>query len=82
MRITLLKAVLALLPALALLSGALVLFLKRKAFAFFVQLFGAGCLRFCLSPMRPKHFICLLRCTGDWSIVRVTTSISVAALLV
>jgi hypothetical protein len=44
MNFTLLKALLALLPALVLFFGALVLFVRGKAFCFFVQLFGAGCL--------------------------------------
>jgi hypothetical protein len=41
---TLLKALLALLPVLLLFAGAVVLFVKRKAPRFFLQLLGAGCL--------------------------------------
>jgi hypothetical protein len=44
MNITLLKALLALLPALVLFFGALVLFIRRRALRFFLQLFGASCL--------------------------------------
>lgn len=44
MNVALFKALLAFLPALVLLFGALVLYARRKTFYSFLQLFGAGCL--------------------------------------
>jgi hypothetical protein len=44
MNFTLLRALLALWPALVLVFGALVLYRRGKAFYFLLQLFGAGCL--------------------------------------
>jgi len=44
MNITLLRALIALVPACMLLSGSLVLFYKRKAVGSFLQLVGSGCL--------------------------------------
>lgn len=44
MNFTLLKALLALFPALLLFFGALVFYARRKALYFLLQLFGAGCL--------------------------------------
>lgn len=44
MNVTLLKPLLALLPALVLFFGSLVLFVRGKSVCFFLQLFGAGCL--------------------------------------
>jgi hypothetical protein len=44
MNITLLKALVALLPAGMLVSGSVVLFLRGKSVSSFLQLLGAGCL--------------------------------------
>lgn len=44
MNVALLKALLALLPALVLFFGSLVLFVRGKSLCFVLQLLGAGCL--------------------------------------
>src|SRR6266436_8223776 len=44
MNVTLLKALVALLPACMLFSGSVVLFFRRKTVCSFLQLLGAGCL--------------------------------------
>jgi Ca2+/Na+ antiporter len=44
MNVTLLKALVALVPACILLSGSAILFLREKAVYSFLQLLGAGCL--------------------------------------
>lgn len=44
MNVALLKALLALLPSLVLLFGALILYVRGKTFYLLLQVFGAGCL--------------------------------------
>ena len=44
MNVTLLKALVALLPTSMLFAGALVLFLRERIVRYFLQLLGAGCL--------------------------------------
>lgn len=44
MNATLVKALVALVPACVLFSGSVVLFLRGKSLSSFLQLFGAGCL--------------------------------------
>ena len=44
MNVTLLRALVALIPTFILFTGAMVLFARRRAAGSFLQLFGAGCL--------------------------------------
>jgi len=78
MNLTLLKALIALMPALVLFSGSLVLFLRGRALNSFLQLSGAGCL--VMVPLSHVSEALKLFPSMYWgsSTVQVTTSISVA----
>jgi len=82
MSITLLKALVPLVPACVLFSGSLVLFFRAKTVSCLMQLLGAvwWCWSFLL--MSPRHCTSFLGCTGGSSIVWVTTSIFGARFLV
>jgi hypothetical protein len=71
MNVTLLKALVALVPACMLFSGSVVLFFRGKTECSFLQLLGGGCLK-----MSPKYFTCFLGCIGGLSIALVITWIS------
>jgi hypothetical protein len=75
---TLLSGLVALVPAVVLFSGSLILFVRRKALSSFLQLFGAGCLVLVPSHMCAKHFACFRGWVLVRSIVWLTMSICAA----
>ena len=82
MNVTLLKILVALVPAGILFVGSVVLRLKERAFGSFLQLVGAGCLVMVVLTHFCKYFLCFHGCIGDRSTASVTTSTSGVPFLV
>jgi hypothetical protein len=82
MNVTLLKALVALVPAGILFVGSVLLFLRERTLGSFLQLLGAGCLVMVVLTHLCEALPCFLGCSGGRNTASATTSTSGVPFLV